>query len=201
MHPRVFKEFERLCQDRNIKGAILEIGAVPNNQTLLTLHALKGAKKKVGINILEPSEYADFNILQCNSNDMGIFENDSFDAVLCNATLEHDKFFWKTIDEIRRVTKPGGHVLIGVPGYLQIKAEKKAQKLRKLPFINRFKGHSILRLLFTSTFTLHIHNYPGDYYRFSPQTMQDVFFQNMEEVEIVSVLLPPRLIGVGRKKP
>ena len=43
-----------------------------------------------------------------------------FDAVVCNAMLEHDKHFWKTIEEIHRVSRPGAIIAIGVPGYLHL---------------------------------------------------------------------------------
>ena len=39
----------------------------------------------------------------------------SVDAVICNHTLEHFSNYLRTIEEIRRVLKPGGYIWISVP--------------------------------------------------------------------------------------
>ena len=57
------------------------------------------------------------DIIQANANDMHMFENDSFEAVVCNSTLEHDRYFWKTIDEIHRVTASNGGSVFGSSGF------------------------------------------------------------------------------------
>jgi hypothetical protein len=48
---------------------------------------------------------------------MSRFADGEFAAVLSNATLEQDPYFWKTVGEIHRVTSSGGFIAIGVPGY------------------------------------------------------------------------------------
>src|SRR4029077_14822716 len=112
MHNEVYRQFDRICARRHAGGAVLEIGAVPSAMTLLTLPSLKHADEKIGINIELPSRCGDIDILQENANAMDSFPADRFDTVLCNSTLEHDKFFWKTLAEIRRVTKPGGLIVL-----------------------------------------------------------------------------------------
>lgn len=44
------------------------------------------------------------------------FGENSFDLVLCLETLEHDDKFWVTAEQMRRVLKPGGWMVITVPG-------------------------------------------------------------------------------------
>lgn len=44
------------------------------------------------------------------------FDNETFDCVVCCDTLEHDDRFWISIDEMRRVLKPGGLFMLTVPG-------------------------------------------------------------------------------------
>lgn len=41
----------------------------------------------------------------------------SFDLVLCCDTLEHDDRFWVTVEQMRKVLKPGGWLLITVPSF------------------------------------------------------------------------------------
>ncbi|MEP6810208.1 MAG: methyltransferase domain-containing protein [Chthoniobacterales bacterium] len=199
MHDQVYRQFDRICAGRQASGAVLEIGAVPSPTTLLALPSLRQASEKIGINLDPPARFGDITILQGNGNAMDCFPADRFDTVLCNATFEHDKYFWKTLAEIRRVAKPGALIVLGAPGYRRLGWEKWGKRLaRNLPFVGRTLERSC-GALFASTLTLHVHNFPGDYYRFSPQAFREVFFEGMKEVEVVSVLTPPRIIGVGRK--
>lgn len=195
MHPRVYQEFNRICRKRRAGGDVLEVGAVPHAGSLLNLDALTDASSKLGINLDGPHRYGDFEILRVNANDMGCFPDARFDTVLCNAVLEHDPYFWKTVSEVRRVTKPGGLVVVGVPGYCKLPFEKPYRYLmRRIPGVHRY-----LNALVTSTLTQYIHLAPGDYYRFSKDAVRDVLLEGMIDVEVGSVLMPPRIIGSGRK--
>ncbi len=195
MNPRVYREFERICSERNAGGRILEIGAVPSSGSLLSMKSLCHATEKIGVNLEGPFEYEDFRIVKGNANCMEFFEDGRFDTVLCNAVLEHDKFFWKTLAEIRRVTRSGGLVVIGTPGFTQLgKGRRVRSLLGKTPFVSRYVSS-----LMKSTLTFHIHNEPGDYYRFSPQAYKEVLFEGMKDVQVCTIMLPPRVIGSGVK--
>jgi ubiquinone/menaquinone biosynthesis C-methylase UbiE len=99
---------------------------------------------------------------------MSIFKDNEFDCVLCNAVLEHDKFFWKSISEMKRVLKDNGLLIIGTPSYKDFWIHK---------FSKYIKGQNpISDFLRSTTLTFKIHSYPGDYYRFSEETYKDVFF-------------------------
>jgi len=199
MHLKVYQEFERICSKRGIHGSVLEVGAVPSNTSLLCMKSLDNVREKVGINLDGPHEFRDFKILKGNAISMNCFEDNRFDVVLCNAMLEHEKFFWKVIQEIKRVVKPGGLVVIGAPGYIYLKVEKIKSLLRRIPIIRGLSKNENLNLFFTATITFELHNAPGDYYRFSQQTFEEVFFDSMSDVEIRSIMLPPRIIGAGIK--
>ena len=56
----------------------------------------------------------------CAVEDMKIIKSNSYDLVICTEVLEHCKKPWLGADEIYRVTKPGGYILITVPCNLGI---------------------------------------------------------------------------------
>ena len=206
MDPVVYKEFERIfttLSAEEMPQVILEVGAVPTEDSLMRSSAFDNVARKIGINLDGPHQYKDIDIVKGNANSMDCFEDHSFDLVLCNAMLEHDPYFWKTIAEINRITKPGGTIVIGVPGFDILKNEAWNEKfknvLRKWPFLQKIFTRKFLGMLFNSTATFKLHNYPGDFYRYSPQAMEKVFFENLEVQEISSVMVPPRLIGVAKK--
>lgn len=201
MLPRVYLEFERICARRHAGGAVLEVGAVPSDLSLLCMKSLH-ATEKVGINLDGPTEYKDFTVLRCNSNHMDCFEDGRFDTVLCNATLEHDKSFWKSVAEMKRVTKSGGLIVIGTPGYVRYPLERfklKLGRLQNIPILKKVFAHPNMFWLFRGTLTIDVHYAPGDYYRFSVQTIREVFFEGMRDVEVCSVMVPPIIIGSGIK--
>ena len=99
-----------------------------------------------------------------------------FDLVVCSATLEHDKHFWLSVREMQRVLKPGGLLIISVPGYVQNP--------------ERDQGRA------THTYRVH---YKFDYYRFSEQAVREVFFDGMSRVRVKPVMFPPRIFGHGYK--
>jgi ubiquinone/menaquinone biosynthesis C-methylase UbiE len=200
VHARVYQEFERVCSERGAGGKVLDVGAVPGPNSLLRMKALEGAAEKVGINLRGPHVLEDFTIVKGNANHMDCFPDEAFDVVLCNAMLEHDRYFWKAISEIRRVTRRGGLIVIGTPGYKRYGADKIGHHyLGKTPLVRRLRKRPYLNALFTATLTFRVHDAHGDYYRFSPQTFKEVFFEGCHDVRLRSVMLPPRIIGSGIK--
>ncbi len=198
MHPRQYAEMERICSERRAGGAVLEIGAVPSDDSLLCMPCLTGAAEKIGVSLDGPRRYRDFDILKVNSNAMDCFPDHRFDTILCSSTLEHDPFFWKTLEEIRRVAKHGALVVIGVPGYAEAPAiwKRILRMSGRLPIAGPLMGGRLDALL-ASTPTLTPHYFPGDYYRFGRQAVEQVLCAGMRAVEIRMVMMPPRFIGSG----
>ena len=64
--------FEKILSCQKITGPVLEIGAMPNEKTLLNVPALSHVKEKVGLNLDGPYIYKDFVFHQCNANKMDI---------------------------------------------------------------------------------------------------------------------------------
>jgi SAM-dependent methyltransferase len=199
MHPLVFREFDRVCRARGAGGDVLEIGAVAADDTLLCLPSLRDARSKVGVSLDGPFTHAGNDVLRVDANDMSCFADASFDTVLTNSVLEHDRRFWWTLAEIERVARPGALIVIGVPGFLKLAGERVASRASRLPVV----GTLLRRLapgVLASTVTLQVHEFPADYYRFSVQAARDVFLEDRDETEIRTLLVPPRILAVGVKR-
>jgi ubiquinone/menaquinone biosynthesis C-methylase UbiE len=190
MHKKIYHCFEEILSRFSITGKVLEIGAVPTKDSLLLSPVLKEAQERIGINIdggesmtsladkIEENNLC-FKIITGNSNYMPMFTDGQFQVVLSNATLEHDKYFWKSIAEMKRVLAVNGIMVIGVPGYVkEIKHEI----------------HAI------TTLTHRVHNWPGDYYRFSEQACKEIFFEDFEVTE-QKIVIPhaPKIVTCGIK--
>jgi len=199
MHPRVYVEYMKVLEGLELKGSILEVGAVPSKKSLLSASVFKNVDEKVGLNLDGPYEFEDFKIIKGNSNSMKFFDDEKFDLVLCNAVSEHDKYFWKSISEIKRVLKVGGIVVYGAPGFKRYKFEKLKSALKLIPYMSKLGRTKYFNFLFASTITHQIHDAPGDYYRFSPQCFKEVFLEGFCNTEVWEIMLPPRIIGIGTK--
>lgn len=198
MHPEVFGEFERICRARGAGGDVLEVGAVASDDTLLCLPALRNARSRIGVDLDGPRTHAGFEILRADANDMSCFPDASFDTVLTNSVLEHDRRFWRTLAEIERVARPGALIVIGVPGFAKLPAERLASRAARVPLLG-----ALLRrfpALLASTSTLQVHEFPADYYRFSAQAARDVFLEHLDETEVHTLLVPPRIVAAGVKR-
>ena len=197
MHRVIFTAFNVLCLRNILPGArVLEIGATADAQTLLCLPALAQATLRVGTNREKMQHGNGLNLVQVGADSLACFADSSFDAVLCNSALEHDPMFWRTLQQINRVARPGAVLVIGVPGYCETAP----------PWLLRWtRWRGIRRVInriapgfMASAPTLLIHNFPGDYYRFSPQAMREVLLAGCNDIQIQTLLHPPRIIGFGR---
>jgi SAM-dependent methyltransferase len=176
VHPEIKQRLETIVQDTGIRPRrALEVGGLIGPKSLLRMPELRDAERCV-LNLRPMDSRRGITAVAGNANDMDMFADASFDLVLCNATLEHDKRFWLSVAEMHRVLEPGGLLVIGVPGYV------------KDPEHDRDR--------WTRTYRVHFH---FDYYRFSEQAVREVFFEAMERVETSVVGMPPRIIGYGWK--
>ena len=199
MHPGVYRVFEQVCERAGIDGPVLEVGAVPGEDCLLQMDCLRRLPERVGLN-LQGADCGSYRIVQGNANEMAAFADRQFAAVLSNATLEHDPFFWKTLAEIRRVTAPGGFIAIGVPGFVGMGLDVIAPPRSLFRWLLRaLRRGRYADVICASTVTLGIHEFPGDYYRFSEAAVREVFMAGLTGVETRAVLKPPRIIAWGRK--
>ncbi len=183
MSPMVFEAFSKILSARMRSGSglsVLEVGA--GSVPLLSAPALDGYRK-VALNlrfdkISDALRETEMVVGNCNSLQ---FEDESFDCVLSCSMLEHDKYFWRSCAEIRRVLKPGGYFVAGVPIYMTLPIDK---------------------LHTTLTYARHGMAYNADFYRFSEQAVREVFFEEYAEVtdEVIVRRFPnPYLVAAARK--
>jgi SAM-dependent methyltransferase len=174
--PKVKRRFHQIIRKSGIRPErALEVGGLMGEDSLLRFPELAGAERYC-LNLVELPSDREITAVTGNANDMSAFKRDWFDLVLCCSTLEHDKRFWLSVAEMRRVLRPGGLLVVGVPGYVRDE--------------ERDQGRA--------TLTYRVH-YRFDYYRFSEQAMREVIFEGMERVRVRPMMTPPRLIGHGRK--
>jgi SAM-dependent methyltransferase len=105
------KEANRFLPDR--LGKILEVGSmIINPIPVKSAFAEERYDSYTGID-MRPGNGVDVVV---NAHDLvDKFGADSFDIVVCIATLEHDDKFWITQDQINKVLKKGGFYLLCVP--------------------------------------------------------------------------------------
>ena len=154
----------------------LEVGGLMGADSLLRFPELAGAERYC-LNLVDLPSEDGITAVTGNANDMrDVFKDDTFDLIVCSATLEHDKRFWLSVGEMKRVLSPGGLLIISVPGYV----------------------HDPERDQGRATHTYRVH-YRFDYYRFSEQAVREVFFEGMRRVRVKPVMFPPRIFGHGYK--
>jgi hypothetical protein len=186
----VFDTFAKIVRDIKPRGKIVELGAVPSSDSLLTLPELSG-EHRVGVNISGASHFGGFEILKMNANNMALFDDRSVDCVLSNAMLEHDNYFWLTLAEIRRILRPGAWAILGVPAFTDDGLISKLGQGTHWPISDANDYHN-------ATLTFKQHGAPKDFYRFSKEAVRSVFFEGFERVTLVNVMIPPRIVGYGR---
>jgi SAM-dependent methyltransferase len=162
MSPKVFESFGKIVaahfQGKRPRAAI-EIGA--GNQTLLSLPEF-ARSRRVALNML-PFANPSPELQQCecvvgNSNQLSSFAEGEFDCVMSCSVLEHDKFFWRSVAEIRRVLAPNGLFVVGVPIYMTLPTDVKNTTLT-------FRRHGLA--------------YNADFYRFSEQCVREVVLEQL----------------------
>lgn len=104
------KEFiSKFFETHERSGSILDVGSLNVSGTIR--EHCRGLQY-VGLD-MQSGENVD---LVCNAHDMlGLIEPHSYDYVACFDTIEHDDKFWITVENCKKVLKPGGWLFLGAP--------------------------------------------------------------------------------------
>jgi SAM-dependent methyltransferase len=117
----------------DLPAPVLEVGSyqVSGQEKIANLRSLFPAKDYLGLD-LRPGPGVDLvgSVEQLPQPDASV------GTVLALNTFEHVQRFWRGFDEIYRVLKPGGALLVSCPFYF------------------------------------HVHDYPSDYWRFTPEALR-----------------------------
>lgn len=156
MSPKVYEAFLAIAlahYKEVFPSAVLEVGATKN--TLLDMPCF-AQSRRVALNVqpfkVIPAPLTNCEFVVGNSNNLP-FSDSVFDCVMSCSVLEHDKYFWKSVNEIYRVLKPGGIFIVGVPIYMTLPTDMMNSTLT-------FRRHGVA--------------YNADYYRFSEQAVREV---------------------------
>ncbi len=116
----------------DLPGPILEIGSyqVPGQEAIADLRSLFGSKPYIGLDV-RPGPGVD-----CVADVEALPQADgSVGTVIAMNTFEHVPHFWRGFEEVYRVLRPDGVLLVSCP------------------------------------FSFHIHDFPSDYWRFTPEAL------------------------------
>jgi SAM-dependent methyltransferase len=121
-----------VAESFDLNGPILEVGSyqVAGQEDIANLRGLFPGKAYLGIDVRPGpgvDQVADVEALP--------FPDRSIGTVLALSTFEHVRRFWRGLDEVYRVLRPDGAVVLACPFYF------------------------------------HIHNFPSDYWRFTPDAL------------------------------
>lgn len=183
MSPKVFAAFAKILASfyqNKTHSAALEVGAA--TWTLLSIPCFEHSRK-VALNaqkIKKTSPGLQKCELVVGNSNLLEFTDKEFDCVMSSSVLEHDKYFWKSVEEIYRVLKPGGIFIVGVPIYMTLPTDYMNTTLT-------FKRHGIA--------------YNADFYRFSEQAVREVILEKftIHESILVRKYPNPYLVMSGVK--
>ncbi len=183
MSPNVLKAFANILAKRlpsTVRGAVLEVGA--GGPDLLALPVV-ASWCKVALNLrVSRAVWSGQQTLAVAGNSNALaFRDESFELVMSCSVLEHDARFWRSLGEIKRVLKPGGFFIVGVPIFMTLPTDCRRTTL---------------------TYARHGLAYNADFYRFSEQTVRDVFFDeyaSITDLVLVRRYPNPYLVAMAKK--
>jgi SAM-dependent methyltransferase len=189
VHPRLNELYQQLAKKYEMRGPFLEVGVGAKEDAILSGDYFQGLPQRFATNlsdkeITQEADGANLQFIRCNSNDMkDQFADGQFGTVFSNAVIEHDKYFWRSLDEMKRVLAPGGILVVGAPGYIARK---------------HLKAEMFIAGVENATATYDIHAAP-DYWRFSRTAFREVICEGLDILETLIFARTPILVALARK--
>jgi len=183
--------YNKLISEFAPTGKIISLGDSARSHAILNMPYFINNKDKIdsqGINLDKShcGTYKHFTINHGNANNMPQFKDEEFDCVISVMMLEHNPEFWLALNEMKRILKKNGLLIIIIPGYHT--STHINNKLIK-PYSQDPQPWGII---------YGCHGDP-DCYRFSPHFFKYVVFKNFKNYKLYDVLYPSRLCGFGYK--
>jgi SAM-dependent methyltransferase len=196
MHPEIRRAIAGIIAGLPAPRRVIEIGQDRDHPSLIELPELSSAPDRVAVGLSAGGDHPGITYICCNAHDLSFLPSASFDLLLSNAMLEHDRYFWRSLAEMRRLTRSGGHVVIGVPGFGAMSGHKRGWR----GLVERWVTGRSRDETAAASPTLGFHGFPDDYYRFSESAMEEVLLEGFRDRRVFQLLYPPRLIGLGRRE-
>lgn len=112
--PVIERRMHRIVKRSGIRAErALEVGGFVNAKSLLRSPEIRSAERWC-INLDDQPEDPENQIRHVvgSANDMNMFKDGYFDLVMSCAVHEHDKKFWLSMAEMKRVLRPGGLMVV-----------------------------------------------------------------------------------------
>lgn len=103
---------KHLPPDRIHGKRVIDVGACDFNGSIRPLFESYGAAEFLGIDMI-PGPSVNRVI---NADDLAeTYGDNSFDVIVCLETMEHSRYWRKTLSNMKRILKPGGYIVITAP--------------------------------------------------------------------------------------
>jgi len=187
----IYAAYDKVLSDVAPTGKILGVGESAKRTSTLNYPYFRSNLDKVDCVGLQPvhsecGKYEHIDIKYGNAHNME-WPSSFFDCVISFTHMEHDPEFWLSLEEMKRVLKKDGPLIVAVPGFIYSPSTFLSQAS-----INGCVGNG--------TITYENHGNP-DCYRFSGHWFEYVVFKKNQfhKPSVIVASQPPRLIGVGYK--
>ena len=147
---------------KNKKLKFLDLGCGPGHVGF----AISDKFEKHGIDTSKNAcklAFKHYDKVYCGTVEKKILTENFYDVILCYHTIEHVKDPVSMIKHVKKILKPGGHLVIGTPDFDSAMARRYKKKFRLLSdptHISLFSNDSLSKLLEHNGFSINFKDFP-----------------------------------------